>query len=437
MSLTYYENRFRSLNPNSAKGHVRPHKMCMLLAVMDLVEQGEITENRIYFNDNLKQAFSSRFEQFKKSNDQNTPVLPYYHLRSSGFWHHKVKADQNVLYDSIEKSTSERKVRDSIEYVHVDDELFEYFRSSIARQCLSIALAENFDTDLRDQLLNPTHGWTWQECELVVNDYLLMLELELKGEKYNKAEHNRSLQKLLPNRTKGAIEKKHQNISAILLQMGLPVIDGYKPLFNYQRQILPDVVGATLANNTSIQLIITQQAFKPNINPPLSSNILASKVDAPDRESCSSQVIPTKKKGEYTPKKRDYVSILEKNIYVGLKGEQFVMDYEKAYLRSKGKESLADKIEHVSLDDDTEGFDIRSFDEQGRDRLIEVKTTLYDRYCKFFVSDNELKTSKRYNDKYYLYRLFTFERDPRFYVRQGDIEQNFQLAASTYIADVR
>src|SRR5437899_3120271 len=83
--------------------------------------------------------------------------------------------------------------------------------------------------------------WSREEVEATVSDYFDMLAMELRGEPFNKAEHNRDLQKLLANRTKGAIEKKHQNISAVLIELGYPYIDGYKPLGNYQ-QLLYGVV---------------------------------------------------------------------------------------------------------------------------------------------------------------------------------------------------
>lgn len=62
--------------------------------------------------------------------------------------------------------------------------------------------------------------WSREEVEATVSDYFEMLAMELRGEQYNKAEHNRNLQNLLNSRTKGAIEKKHQNISSVLVELG-------------------------------------------------------------------------------------------------------------------------------------------------------------------------------------------------------------------------
>lgn len=83
--------------------------------------------------------------------------------------------------------------------------------------------------------------WTEDEVSAAVRDYFDMLHAELDGRPYVKAEHFRALGKQLNGRTKGAIEQKHMNISAILQELGYPSIDGYKPLKNYQ-QILKAAV---------------------------------------------------------------------------------------------------------------------------------------------------------------------------------------------------
>lgn len=67
--------------------------------------------------------------------------------------------------------------------------------------------------------------WSAQEVAATVADYFTMLEHELRGEPFNKREHNRRLQSLLNGRTAGAIEFKHANISAILLELGFPFLD--------------------------------------------------------------------------------------------------------------------------------------------------------------------------------------------------------------------
>ena len=88
--------------------------------------------------------------------------------------------------------------------------------------------------------------WTREEVELVVADYFAMLREEFAGRPYNKADHNRELRRLMPGRSKGSVEFKHQNISAVLVTFDLPYLEGYKPRFNYQA-LLEKVVLERLA----------------------------------------------------------------------------------------------------------------------------------------------------------------------------------------------
>lgn len=80
--------------------------------------------------------------------------------------------------------------------------------------------------------------WSREEIEAAVSDYFDMLALELRGDAVNKAEHNRLLRRVITSRSKGSIEFKHQNTSAVLIELGYPYISGYKPRRNYQDLLL-------------------------------------------------------------------------------------------------------------------------------------------------------------------------------------------------------
>ena len=76
--------------------------------------------------------------------------------------------------------------------------------------------------------------WSRDEVEATVADYFDMLRHELGGARVNKGEHNERLRHVLPRRSRGSVEFKHANISAVLTLHGYPYIDGYKPRFNFQ-----------------------------------------------------------------------------------------------------------------------------------------------------------------------------------------------------------
>jgi hypothetical protein len=89
--------------------------------------------------------------------------------------------------------------------------------------------------------------WTDDELDLIVADYFAMLEDELAGRTYVKAQHRAALVQLI-GRSHGSVEFKHQNISAVLQELGLPWIFGYKPAVNFQRALF-DAIERRLAGN--------------------------------------------------------------------------------------------------------------------------------------------------------------------------------------------
>ena len=83
------------------------------------------------------------------------------------------------------------------------------------------------------------------------------------------------------------------------------------------------------------------------------------------------------------------------------------------------------------------GYDVLSFDADGRERLIEVKTTTYGPATPFLVTRNEVAKSKELEAHYQLYRVFDFRRAPRMFTKAGQIEQAFSLDPVQFSARLR
>jgi hypothetical protein len=66
---------------------------------------------------------------------------------------------------------------------------------------------------------------------LIAADYVETLRLDLAGQEFVKAERTRALQERLDGRNRISIEFKHQYISAVLLDLELPYLNGYTPVF--------------------------------------------------------------------------------------------------------------------------------------------------------------------------------------------------------------
>ena len=236
--------------------------------------------------------------------------------------------------------------------------------------------------------------WTRDEAELIVADYFAMLEAELSGRPVNKAERNRSLQRQI-GRSKGSIEFKHANISAVLVQPQSPAATDFSRL--------DDLVDAP-----------PEPIGEPGVH-----------LAAPPRSP-------------RPVRKIDFVRLDAENRRLGRMGEEWTLEFEERRLTDGARRpDLAKRIVWVSnAEGDGAGYDIRSFNDDGTPRLIEVKTTGLGKYHAFSVSPNEVSVSERAADRYHLYRLFRFGTGPRLYVLQGALSHVCRLEPSQFSARV-
>ncbi len=278
--------------------------------------------------------------------------------------------------------------------------------------------------------------WSKIEVEAAVAEYLSMLSLELRGEAFNKAEHNRNLMQLLNGRTRGSVERKHQNISAILIELGFPYIDGYKPLGNYQEllhEVLEERISSEVGLEHEVESVVNSA---PSSTSPLSDILnIAVPVPVPDREARSRVYEPMNHTARLP--KKNYLEMEARNGALGLAGEQLVLRYEQERLSRAGQSRLAGSIVHISeTESDGLGFDILSYETDGRERLIEVKTTRFGSLTPFFASRNEVEVSARRQDKYQLYRLYKFSEQPKLFVLPGSLRRSCRLDPVSYSARV-
>lgn len=273
--------------------------------------------------------------------------------------------------------------------------------------------------------------WSRLEVEAIVDDYLSMLASELAGTPYNKAAHRRNLLPKLGSRSEPSIEFKHANISAALLDAGFPYIAGYKPRSNYQALIV-EVLSERMSAAVQLQEAAAADADRPIVVPEV-DDILAVLTAAPKAAADNGKIAePSRPIIRLTT---NYIEREARNRSLGLAGELFVLNYERARLIQVGKERLAAQVEHTSqVRGDGEGYDVLSFDETGAERLIEVKTTKYGAETPFFVTRNEVSTSESRSSLYHVYRLYGFRQEPKLYTLAGAISQSCRLSAASFLA---
>jgi len=120
------------------------------------------------------------------------------------------------------------------------------------------------------------------------------------------------------------------------------------------------------------------------------------------------KIVSNEKESKHThsEKKADFEKENRRNKRIGERGEDVVMLAEKNYLKKRGKKDLSEKVKQVSKEDDSAGYDILSYKEDGTEKYIEVKSTKSKMgIASFLISENQIQTSKS-KDNYYIYVVF-------------------------------
>jgi len=267
--------------------------------------------------------------------------------------------------------------------------------------------------------------WSDWEVDAIVADYFDMLAKEAAGLPFNKSDHRRKLSTLI-DRDHGSIERKHQNISAVLERLGVPFIRGYKPLAHFQNSLLEaverylDSKGQPVFELTNLVPDLVAEAPTLWIGP------------APEVELESSGEPPRLREliRKYDPAERD-----ARNRALGKSGEELVFAYEQQRLRAHGLIDLARKVEWTSeTRGDGAGYDIRSFELDGSERLIEVKTTNGPARTPFFLSENERVFGDEHPDAFRLMRLYSFNAKPSAFELRPPLSDCLALRPTSYRA---
>ena len=64
----------------------KPHRQLLLLAVLRLIKNGKIPENRVFFDATLKSEFTRLLAEYGGAEDRDRPYYPFFHLGSTSFW---------------------------------------------------------------------------------------------------------------------------------------------------------------------------------------------------------------------------------------------------------------------------------------------------------------------------------------------------------------
>ena len=115
---------------------------------------------------------------------------------------------------------------------------------------------------------------------------------------------------------------------------------------------------------------------------------------------------------------------------IGDRGEELVLRNEIEKIKQWGlPDEILSKVRRVSLESDDYGFDILSFDKDGNERYLEVKTTKTNgKNFSFILTKNEFEQAKKYGNKYSFVIVFDILNNPHiWYMGNPFVEEPYKV----------
>ena len=142
--LETYVEMMKRLNIDRAHGPA-PHKPVLLLSVIALIESGQICENRITVTPELAETFAKYWLRVTKR--PPNIAMPFFHLRSDGFWHHHPMPECCEELKRVRKMRTLSQIYDLISHVRLDENLFVLLSDSVSREKIRQALIRTYFPD--------------------------------------------------------------------------------------------------------------------------------------------------------------------------------------------------------------------------------------------------------------------------------------------------
>ena len=146
-NLEDYAREFANLSVGIVKGKKLPHKAILLLAIMHLIEEGVLSENRIELDKTVANAFASSWKKYLGDTKLPSVWTPFWYLKSESFWHFKPNENRMVIMEGLLKFAGHPSIgqmRPVIKYAYFDDALFSYLKDDSSRAKLIDVLKKEY-----------------------------------------------------------------------------------------------------------------------------------------------------------------------------------------------------------------------------------------------------------------------------------------------------
>lgn len=134
LSVSYYESQFLSMRTSFSNGERIISKPILLIAILQMIELGKISDNRIHYNSDLETVYVSNYSLY--SDKVGSMKYPFSHLTSDGFYH--------IKGNLTSKSPTPNQLKTQIEYAYFDDALWQLLQNPESRDYLRQSIIKHY-----------------------------------------------------------------------------------------------------------------------------------------------------------------------------------------------------------------------------------------------------------------------------------------------------
>lgn len=143
--LSIYIRKFSKLRQGGTQYGKAPHKPILLLTLIELIEQGIVTSNRIIVSPELVATFKENFALLVNAANKDDFTQPFFYLKNEGFWYLHPKS--GFLLDTYIRSV--QTLSERLDYASFADDLYVLLMSPQARIHLKTVLLDTYFPNTR------------------------------------------------------------------------------------------------------------------------------------------------------------------------------------------------------------------------------------------------------------------------------------------------
>lgn len=144
-SLDFFVKKFSRLKVAIVKGNKAPHKPILLLSIIQSIDTGEISQNKICITADLVARFKDNWHHFVTNTGFTANFsLPFYHLQSEKFWFLKTLPGREIALTSSHSIKSFSHLKEVVDYAYLDSTLYKFLKDAKTRDILKHTLLSTY-----------------------------------------------------------------------------------------------------------------------------------------------------------------------------------------------------------------------------------------------------------------------------------------------------